>query len=370
MPMPISGPEEYSRVLDVSWYTPPEGQEDPETAQYPFILPFSQMYPLVCIDIRNFMNQIVLFSDDYFRHRTVMDTTLRQDLDELLVNKVCKSLVDRLASQYPGQIVQILVNLDWIEQGCRELEGMLLDWRSSSSSAGPISLHAVEEFVAAKKKAEKRIFELVNSKIDDLIETAEYDWLSTYAPNSASPYMSELTRYLSNIMSSVLLGLPNPIKELIYFDALAHISQALLDLPLSNDIHKISPQAVTAYTFDVHHLVDFVNSLEESAVLLAGLDELRQTTDLMGLAAEGNGEEFFDSSKSGKRFGMVDKVKGAELLEKVTQGVEDVPRSPHVPHDDKDGAKEKKGTFGMGDLRGRFGGMGFRGGERLSSGKE
>jgi hypothetical protein len=47
------------------------------------------------------------------------------------------------------------------------------------------------------------------------------------------------------------------------------------------------------------------------------LDELRQTTALMTLAAEGMGEQFFDSSVSGLKFGKVDKIKGAELLEKV-----------------------------------------------------
>ena len=37
-------------------------------------------------------------------------------------------------------------------------------------------LRATEEFASNKKTAEKRIFEVVNSKIDDLVETAEYDW--------------------------------------------------------------------------------------------------------------------------------------------------------------------------------------------------
>lgn len=35
---------------------------------------------------------------------------------------------------------------------------------------------ATQNFADEKKTAEKRIFELVNSKIDDLIDTAEYDW--------------------------------------------------------------------------------------------------------------------------------------------------------------------------------------------------
>ena len=43
-----------------------------------------------------------------------------------------------------------------------------------------------------------------------------------------SNYMQTLTRYLSNIMNSVLLGLPTEIKELIYFDALSHAATMML----------------------------------------------------------------------------------------------------------------------------------------------
>lgn len=43
-----------------------------------------------------------------------------------------------------------------------------------------------------------------------------------------SNYMQTLTRYLSNIMNSTLLGLPREIKELIYFDALSHAGERIL----------------------------------------------------------------------------------------------------------------------------------------------
>lgn len=364
MPMPINTADEYSKVISVSWYTPPEGQEDPEELTYPCILPFSQMYPLVCIDIRNFLNQIYLFSDDHFRHTTVIDATLRDSLDDLLVNKVARSLVDRLSSQYPGQIVQILTNLDHFEQACCDLEGLLVEARSSSSEAGPIKLKATAEFQAAKKKAEIRVFELVTGKIDDLIKLAEYEWLSTVVPDVASPYMQELTRYLSNIMSSVLIGLPEQIKDLIYAESLAHISNGLLSLPLDATFRRISAQAVTAYSLDVGHLIAFGQGLDEGDALLEGLDELRQTTELMKLAAQGQGEQFFDSSISGKVFGKVDKIKGAELLEKIIPASDTAslqqattgtgrPASPVVGP----GEPYKKGSVaaGFGEFRDRFG---------------
>ena len=43
-----------------------------------------------------------------------------------------------------------------------------------------------------------------------------------------SNYMQKLTRYLSNIMNSTLLGLPREVKELIYFDTLSHAANKVL----------------------------------------------------------------------------------------------------------------------------------------------
>lgn len=173
MPMPINKLDEYDKVVNVSWYTPDKARED---LRFPCVLPFSQMYPLCCIDIRNFLNQFYFFSDDHFQHPRVIDETLRASLDELLSEKVCQSLVERLSSQYLGQIVQILINLEHFEFACQELEQLLVAARSTASAGSTIVLKATEEFRNNKKTAEKRIFELVNSKIDDLIETAEYDW--------------------------------------------------------------------------------------------------------------------------------------------------------------------------------------------------
>lgn len=38
------------------------------------------MYPLCCIDIRNFLNQFYFFSDDHFQHPNVIDETLKKVL--------------------------------------------------------------------------------------------------------------------------------------------------------------------------------------------------------------------------------------------------------------------------------------------------
>ena len=72
--MPINNPDEYDKVVNVSWYTP---DKEREQLTFPCVLPFSQMYPLCCIDIRNFLNQMYLFSDDHFQNTSVIDETLK-----------------------------------------------------------------------------------------------------------------------------------------------------------------------------------------------------------------------------------------------------------------------------------------------------
>ncbi|KAF5614259.1 exocyst complex component sec15 [Fusarium subglutinans] len=293
MPMAINTPEEYEKVVNVSWFT----QEKPTD------------------QLTNFLNQFYFFSDDHFQHPNVIDETLKKSLDELLTEKVCKSLVERLSSQYLGQIVQILINLEHFEIACQELEQLLIRARSSTSAGGPVKLKATDSFRNNKKTAEKRIFELVNSKIDDLIETAEYEWTASTVEKEPSNYMQTLTRYLSNIMNSTLLGLPREIKELIYFDALSHTAEKILALPLSPDVKHINPNGVAALAQDVDYLVQFVSSLENGQMLRENLDELAQT---IALLQTDNQDEFFDISTRNKKYGRVDALNGPMLLEKLT----------------------------------------------------
>ena len=123
MPMPIQNAEEFDKVVNVSWYTPDRPAHE---MTFPTVFPFSQMYPLCCIDIRNFLNQFYFFSAQEDNVPSPLsqkiDSQLLTSLDDLLTTKVCASLVSKLSSQYLGQIVQILINLSHFTTACHELE--------------------------------------------------------------------------------------------------------------------------------------------------------------------------------------------------------------------------------------------------------
>lgn len=84
-------------------------------------------------------------------------------------------------------------------------------------------------------------------------------------------------------------------------------------LPLSSDVKHINANSVAALATDVEFLTDFVDSLENGAMLRENLDELQQTVNL--LQSE-NHDEFFDISIRNKKFGRVNAMNGPILLEK------------------------------------------------------
>jgi len=138
-------------------------------------------------------------------------------------------------------------------------------------------------------------------------------------------------------MSSVLLALPTEIKEFIYFDALSHASTAILDLPLADNIKRISPAAVVTLAADTTFLSEFVSSLN-NPILMENLDELTQTVALMGTDNE---LEFYDIAQRNKKYSKVDQIKGAVLLEKVQEGAQIAAQSPTVTT-----GRERFGTIG------------------------
>lgn len=105
MPMPINTLDEYDKVVNVSWYTSDKPREELTSVsvlspnafanrhqRFPCVLPFSQMYPLCCIDIRNFLNQMYLFSDDNFQRSSVIDETLKNV--SVLLPRPCFAVAD------------------------------------------------------------------------------------------------------------------------------------------------------------------------------------------------------------------------------------------------------------------------------------
>nr|CDI55964.1 related to secretory pathway protein (exocyst complex protein Sec15) [Melanopsichium pennsylvanicum 4] len=145
-PMVVNSSDELNKVLSVCWLKPGD-DEMLSKSKFPLSLPFSQTYPLCCMDIRNLVDQYYVFSDGFSfsqNHREI-DEILKKSLDSLLIQQVSTAIrrsLDNTAAINLSQIAQIVVNAEHFNLACIELENLLASLRAPHGRGGKLRLDA------------------------------------------------------------------------------------------------------------------------------------------------------------------------------------------------------------------------------------
>ncbi|KAG0012615.1 hypothetical protein BGZ80_011625 [Entomortierella chlamydospora] len=279
---------------------------------FPRTLPFSKVVPYCCEDIREFVRQFYRFVEGFNQEQNEMDDLVKDSLDTLLIQHVHSVWLKKLESRNLSQISQIIVNLEYFQGACGDFEQLLTEMRSTSDGT-KVSLQASGLFRETRKSAEKRISELVNSKIDDILELAEYDWLPTSVQDLHSTYIQELVSFLSVVMSATLQSLPDSIRTFVYYDALEHLASQLHGIFTDPNVKHINQKFVTVFDMDVRYLEDFVATLDNPSVAQTFLP-LRQ---LINLLVSEDTEEYMDPAIRSRNYAQVKSDEVTRMLEKL-----------------------------------------------------
>ncbi|RCH83819.1 hypothetical protein CU098_000044, partial [Rhizopus stolonifer] len=309
MPMTVENEEELKEVMQYTRFRP--DREFIKRYGFPLRLPFSKVFPTCCRDVSFFVHQFYQFAEGFSQTHGEMDDILKKAVDSLLIQKVNAILLKKLQSTNLSQIVQIIINIEYFESTCPDFEMLLMETRSFHRS-GHIHLKATPTFKDTRHKAEKRIFELVNSKLDEFLELFEYDWETEEIQNQPSPNLQDLVTFLTNVTNAALLNLPETIKSLLYFDALEHLSQSMKGLILGADRY-ISEIALSNFDTDVRFIEDFVKSLGDPTVMDTFV-ELRQLLDLA--IVSNNPEEYLTPQTRNKKYNRLNGRDVVTLFEK------------------------------------------------------
>ncbi|KAF9174338.1 hypothetical protein BGX21_000170, partial [Mortierella sp. AD011] len=306
-PMLVENQDEYD-LLQRSF----RFKEDRKAARqgFPRTLPFSKVVPYCCEDIREFVRQFYRFVEGFNQEQNEMDDLVKDSLDTLLIQHVHSVWLKKLESRNLSQISQIIVNLEYFQGACGDFEQLLTEMRSISDGT-KVSLQASGLFRETRKSAEKRISELVNSKIDDILELAEYDWLPTSVQDLHSTYIQELVSFLSVVMSATLQNLPDSIRTFVYYDALEHLASQLHGIFTDPNVKHINQKFVTVFDMDVRYLEDFVATLDNPSVAQTFLP-LRQ---LINLLVSEDTEEYMDPAIRSRNYAQVKSDEVTKMLE-------------------------------------------------------
>ncbi|GJJ72836.1 exocyst complex component 6 [Entomortierella parvispora] len=308
-PMLVENQEEYDLLQQAFRF-----KEDRRATRqgFPRTLPFSKVVPYCCEDIRQFVGMFYRFVEGFNQEQNEMDELVKESLDTLLIQHVHSVWLKKLESGNLSQIAQIIINLEYFQGACSDFESLLTESRSTSDTT-KISLQATSLFRETRKNAEKRISELVNSKIDDMLELAEYDWLPTGIQELHSAYMQELVSFLSVVMGPTLQSLPDSIKTYVYYDALEHLAAMLHNIFTDPSVKHINQNFVAQFDKDVHYLENFVTTLDNPNVA----DTFLSLRQLITLLLSENTEEYMDPQIRSRYYAQVKPDDVTRMLEKL-----------------------------------------------------
>lgn len=291
MPMRINDLTLYKKVLAVSWYQTdnpdiiPISPINPNDHRgFPKHLPFSQLYPMTCAQIRSFINKSLQFLEFniFNKNYKLLSQLLISSLDELMSSKIGLHLKEKVNSTNREEIAQNLINLDFFYISSNEVSklltssnAMMVNISNNSNSTASINinllkslpqknfpLNSTEVFKEIKKTAESKLFEMVDGKVMQLMEMIEFDFETTIINDEPSMYIIELGEFLKAMFNSTFSNLPSQVLNLLIFrtfDILAdNFKDVLKTSPLITDV------AILNFDSDLTYIEEILNELKDS----------------------------------------------------------------------------------------------------------
>lgn len=116
----------------------------------------------------------------------------------------------------------------------------------ATQRGGTIHLDSLASFRRTMQMTQDRIVSHVGLRIDTFFEDAQYNWEAPHPPirdeeeeeDTPTGYLVDLTEFLSTVMMSVLIQLPEFAKNYVYRGALMHCASVLIVRPLFSPLRR------------------------------------------------------------------------------------------------------------------------------------
>ncbi|EEB08699.2 exocyst complex subunit Sec15 [Schizosaccharomyces japonicus yFS275] len=331
-PLEIKDEQMYCELIQPYWY-------DKKVDSFPVTMPFSKMCYECCQNADSFIRRFFMFLNDSITLAVEVNERAPRLFRRFIKFGFVNQLTDRLPRLGISQVAQVVQNFDAFEEPLLRMERILSSNKSITpmaqmlpENAQPSSHKAtemLEEISHGRKQALHQIFICINHKIDDFVDLAEYDWITTTPRTTVSGYLQEMLAYLQTMYMEILGGIDNSDKSYIYLETLDHLSTAIMKLITHPSVRRISSTAAAGFKLDIEFLESFAAKLPGQSIVNAdSFIELRQSAKL--LQAE-NVEEYMDADKFVRDFSRLDTSTAIKLLEKLLNNYSALPLSNDRP---------------------------------------
>lgn len=345
MPLVVDAKGDYDNIMQICWYRADASFAPANVRLMPITFPFSEDYVHFCLGIRSLIEDVLLFIGQHYSYEL-------NEIKNILVNEI----VEKVLGDQPGVgisldirefisnnptkevVTQSYTNLEYYLYSVYEI-GKLINRKLRDQTGIGINnidandvyaLRAVSHFSELRKFSEEEIFNMVDSKITELMDLVDYGdaWLTTDKHDEADFNIKDFALYLDNLFTKIFSNLPLAIKTLGLFRTFDRVSENFLDM--LKDAERYNRIGIENFDLDVKYIEESMQALyltnqnpgeTATSALESTFTELRQSINLL------LSENYLDfTNNSGYRMRYFDSVKyedGMKLIAKMTSGDED-----------------------------------------------
>ncbi|KAM9330312.1 exocyst complex component 6B [Gastrophryne carolinensis] len=291
-PIPVTDETAYRRILSQFPFQDPELEKQ----SFPKKFPFSEFVPKIYSQIKEFIYACLKFSEDLHLSSTEVDDMIRKSTNLLLTRTLSNCLQNVIKKKTAGltELVQIIINTTHLEISCKFLEEFITNITNVlPDTVHTTKLYGLTTFKDARQAAEEEIYTNLNQKIDQFLQLADYDWMTSESSEKASDYLVDLVAFLNSTFAvfthlpaaaDTHSRMPGKVAQTACMSACKHLSTSLTQLLLEAEVKQITMGALQQFNLDVKECERFARSgpvpgFQGDTLQLAFID-LRQLLDL------------------------------------------------------------------------------------------
>jgi len=288
--------------------------------EYPRKFPFSRFVPTVFNQAKSYLRGCLRFMENLQLSPSEVDDTVRRYANVLLarwsgslklfVSDKSRSLI---------QLVQITINMGYLERSCEFLERYITELTNRGEGSHLVTLKD-QVFRDARSEVEQLIDEKLREKVDDFLELAAYDWELPQASGVASDYIADLIKFL-NTTFTAFTQLPSVLARHVCMQTCKYLADQMHNMLLSPDVKAISTGALEQFSLDVMQCEMFTAQCPvpgfDDATLSMTFAHVRQLLDLV-MNADWT-TYLAERGQNNSKYSRVKASSAAILLEKIIE---------------------------------------------------
>lgn len=289
---------------------------------FPKCYPFSCFVPEIYAEVKNFIRASMRFNQNLNISRTETDSSTRKSTNLLLTKTLSDSIKNLLSVPMLSlaQLAQMSVNTMQLENACPALEQFISEITGTTDANVSLTrLYGTSTFKDVRADAEMRIYEKLNTKMDEFLGLAAYNWAPTTVRSQASSYLMDLLAYLQGAFIT-FEPLPGDVAKTACMSSCKHLAMNLKMFLLDGNVRYVNMNGLLSFNIDVKKCDEFAASTPVQGFRPGTLEmSFQELGQFVQLFVEGDWSTYLhDYGNSNSKYNRVQPHDVIVLLEKMT----------------------------------------------------